>query len=94
MEELIIDCQTGKETRRKFTTVEVTHRVAEIAEAELEGEKQEREQAKAQLIDASSRLEQAKELVGDGLDAADVAIIQNEVDELKAQLKPIEPVEL
>ena len=93
MEELIINCETGERTRRKFTPAEVTQREAEIAEAELDNKKQERQEAKAQLIDATGRLEQAKALLDDGIDTADVAAIQKEVDDLKKQLKPIEPLE-
>ena len=92
MEELIINCQTGEETRRKFTVAEIDQRQAESAKAGLDEEKQEREQAKAHLIDASNRLEQAAALaVEKVLDAADVAAIQQEVDVLKVQLVPIKP---
>ena len=34
MEELIINCETGERTRRKFTAAEVSQRQAEIAKAE------------------------------------------------------------
>ena len=93
MEELIINCETGKETRRKFTVAEIELREAEIAKTVLDEEKQGREQAKSQLIDASNRLEQAVALaVEKVLDAADVAAIQQEVDSLKVKLVPIKPM--
>ena len=87
MEELIINCETGKQARRKLTVAEIEQRQAESAQAALDEEKQEREQAKAQLIDASNRLEQAAALAVEGvLDANDVKDVQKEVDRLKEQL--------
>ena len=93
MEELIINCETGEQTTRKFTVTEIELREAEIAKAGLEEEKRAVEQAKSRLIDASNRLEQAAALVVEKvLDAADVAAIQQEVDSLKVKLVPIEPI--
>ena len=92
MEELIVNCETGEQTRRKFTLAEIELRQAESTKAVVDEEKQERQQAKSQLIDASNRLEQAAALVIEGvLESADAEAIQQEVDNLKIQLVPIKP---
>lgn len=69
-----------------YTKAEKEQRLAEIAENKLENEKRERKRTKTQLIEASGHLDQAKRLLDDGLDAADVQAIQKEVDDLKKQL--------
>lgn len=94
MEELIINCKTGKETRRKFTPTEIHNRLAEIAKAEEEEAIRFDQQTKQALADASIQLGMMQELEKEGtVTAADVEPYQKRVDELKKQLKPIEPLE-
>jgi len=88
MEEVIINCQTGEVTRRPFTPSEVQKRLAEMARAEKDEEIRLTEETKERLITASIRLGTMQELEREGVvKAADVQAIQEEVDELKAQLK-------
>jgi len=95
MNRLETDCRTGQSRVVKLTNAEVAIRLGEMTGAMLDEEKREREQTKAQLIDASNRLEQAAALVVEGvLDNADVETIQQEVDALKVKLRPVKPMEL
>lgn len=69
-----------------MTDDEIAEAKARIAKAKLDNQKQEWQEIKAQLIQSSLRLEQAKVLQGEGIDAADVQAIQKEVNRLKEQL--------
>lgn len=95
MEELIINCQTGEETRRKFTAAEVAQREAEMAEAELEDEKQERQEAKGAFIAAKDKMQTALDLKAEGdLEDEDLVDVQERLDEARQRwldLQPIEP---
>lgn len=94
MEELIIDCQTGEETRRKFTVAEVGQREAEIAEAALEGEKQERQEAKGAFIAASDEMQAALDLKTEGdLKDEDLVDIQEQLDEARQRWLDLQAVE-
>lgn len=94
MEELIINCQTGEETRRKFTAAEVEQREAEIAKAELEGEEQERQEAKAAFIAAKYEAATALGLIASGeLKIEDTGDIQQRLVQARKRWKSLQPVE-
>lgn len=90
MEELIINCETGERTRRKFTAVEVEHRLAEIAEAVQDEAEQTRTALKDELIGMQSRAKEVKQLVKEGIfEQGDLDAAEARIAELKAQVKEL-----
>lgn len=90
MEEVIINCQTGEATRRKFTPVEIDIRLMEIAKAEKDEAEQRRIELKDELVAKQSKAKEIKELVREGtFEQVDLDAAEARVEELKAQLREL-----
>lgn len=88
MEALIINCETGERTRRKFTQAEVEQRLAEIAKAEEDEANRRRTERKDELVAAQSKAKEIEELVKEGIfEQVDLNAIESRIEELKAELK-------
>lgn len=98
MEELIISCQTGERTRRKFTAAEVSQRQTEIAKAEQDEAKRELDEARQEMLDAHAELATANDLLQAGqLTMEDIAKTNKRATEARKRwedLQAIEPIPL
>lgn len=88
LEREIDELEGQVETWREFTGAEVEQRLAEMAEAELDSEKQEKKQLKAELLDVRQDLKEAKKAKEEGLDFdEEIASLEERIEQIKQELK-------
>lgn len=87
MKPVTVDCPTGRATSRTMTEEEEQRRLADAALFKAGQKERLRDGLRGRLLGAMADLEHAKALEVEGvLDAADVAVYQATVDDLKAKL--------
>ena len=94
MDGVIVNCQTGEQTRRTFTPSEQAARLAEIAKAVLQEKARALTDAKQRLVTTSTELQTAQALSQAGdLKPEYVAEKQEAVAVARQRLKDLEAAE-